>query len=69
MMTGGTQLVYDPGWGFRLMTVLTLTTGTALLMWLPIAGPFPELRFSLPVQMIFLFLQSIIPTVPAGTEP
>lgn len=40
--------------------------GTALLMWTPIAGPFPELRFSLPVQMIFLFLQSIIPTVPAG---
>ncbi len=39
---------------------------TALLMWLPIAGPLPELRFSLPVQMIYLFLQSIIPTVPAG---
>ena len=39
---------------------------TALLMWLPIAGPLPELRFALPVQMIYLFLQSIIPTVPAG---
>lgn len=39
---------------------------TALLMWLPVAGPLPELRFSLPVQMIYLFLQSIIPTVPAG---
>ena len=23
-----------PGWGFRLMTVLTLTTGTAFIMWL-----------------------------------
>ena len=27
-------LVYSPGWGFRLMTVLTLTTGTTLIMWL-----------------------------------
>jgi preprotein translocase subunit SecY len=31
---GGTQLVYNPGWGFRLMTVLTLTTGSAFIMWL-----------------------------------
>ena len=34
MMTGGLQLVYDPGWGFRLLTVLTLTTGSMLVMWL-----------------------------------
>ncbi|MBH23767.1 MAG: preprotein translocase subunit SecY [Myxococcales bacterium] len=27
-------IVTDPGWGFRLMTVLTLTTGTAFIMWL-----------------------------------
>ncbi len=26
--------VQAPGWGFRLMTMLTLTTGTAFLMWL-----------------------------------
>ncbi|MGH9183262.1 MAG: cytochrome c oxidase assembly protein [Acidimicrobiales bacterium] len=38
----------------------------ALLMWLPVAGPLPELRLSLPGQMGYLFLQSIIPTVPAG---
>ena len=30
----GAILVPDPGWGFRLMTMLTLTTGTALIMWL-----------------------------------
>jgi len=33
----GTQyagLVTDPGWSFRLLTVLALTTGTAFLMWL-----------------------------------
>ncbi|MDP9421188.1 MAG: cytochrome c oxidase assembly protein [Actinomycetota bacterium] len=39
---------------------------SALLMWLPVAGPLPELRLSLPGQMGYLFLQSIIPTVPAG---
>jgi preprotein translocase subunit SecY len=30
----GLPLVYDPGWGFRLMCVLTLTTGTSFIMWL-----------------------------------
>jgi len=30
----GTTLVFDPGWAFRLMTVITLTTGTAFIMWL-----------------------------------
>src|SRR5688572_17667460 len=33
-MAGGLPLVYNTGWGFRLMTVLTLTTGTAFIMWL-----------------------------------
>ena len=31
---GGLPLVYEPGWSFRLMTVLTLTVGTAFIMWL-----------------------------------
>ncbi|MBI5420354.1 MAG: preprotein translocase subunit SecY [Deltaproteobacteria bacterium] len=31
---GGASVVYNPGWGFRLMTVLTLTSGTAFIMWL-----------------------------------
>ena len=31
---GGLPLVYDPGWGFRLGCVLTLTTGTMFIMWL-----------------------------------
>lgn len=39
---------------------------TSLVMWLPVAGPFPELRPSLAVQMIYLFGQSILPTVPTG---
>jgi preprotein translocase subunit SecY len=33
-VAGGLPLVYNPGWGFRLMTVLTLTTGTTFIMWL-----------------------------------
>lgn len=30
----GALVVPDPGWSFRLMTVLTLTSGTAFIMWL-----------------------------------
>lgn len=30
----GTVIVPNPGWGFRLMTILTMTTGTAFIMWL-----------------------------------
>ena len=32
--SSGQALVYHPGWGFTLMTVLTLTTGSAFIMWL-----------------------------------
>ncbi|MBI4796977.1 MAG: preprotein translocase subunit SecY, partial [Deltaproteobacteria bacterium] len=32
--SGGMAVVLNPGWSFRLMTVLTLTTGTAFIMWL-----------------------------------
>jgi preprotein translocase subunit SecY len=31
---GGMAVVLHPGWSFRLMTVLTLTSGTAFIMWL-----------------------------------
>ena len=31
---GGASVVFEPGWGFRLMTMVTLTTGTAFIMWL-----------------------------------
>ncbi len=31
---GGGAVVYAPGWAFRLMTMVTLTTGTAFIMWL-----------------------------------
>src|SRR5947209_17622959 len=28
------QVVLNPGWGFRLLTMVSLTTGTAFIMWL-----------------------------------
>ena len=28
------EVVINPGWGFRLMTILTLATGTAFVMWI-----------------------------------
>jgi preprotein translocase subunit SecY len=31
---GGAPIVIFPGWGFRIMTVITLTAGTAFIMWL-----------------------------------
>lgn len=30
---GGAAVVIDPGWGFKIMTVITLTAGTAFIMW------------------------------------
>jgi cytochrome c oxidase assembly factor CtaG len=48
---------------------------TSFIVWLPVLSPLPEIpRLSPPPRMIFLFLQSVVPTVPAsfltfGTTP
>jgi preprotein translocase subunit SecY len=34
MAPGGAPVVIAPGWGFRLLTMITLTSGTAFIMWL-----------------------------------
>jgi putative membrane protein len=40
---------------------------TALIIWMPVLSPLPEIpRLSPPPRMIFLFLQSVVPTVPAS---
>ena len=39
---------------------------TGVLMWIPVMSPVKELRISLPGQMIYLFLMSVLPTVPGG---
>ncbi len=31
---GGGQFIQEPGWSFRIVTMITLTAGTAFLMWL-----------------------------------
>jgi putative membrane protein len=43
-----------------------LLVTSAFLFWIPVCGPFPELRISAPAQMIYLFITSIIPTVPGA---
>ncbi len=35
-------------------------------MWMPVAGPLPELRIGIPQQIVYLFLMSVLPTVPAA---
>lgn len=39
---------------------------TAILMWLPVCGPLPELHISVMSKMIYLFLNSVVATVPAA---
>lgn len=43
-----------------------LVVTSALLMWIPICGPAAEFRIGYGAKMIYLFLMSIVPTVPAG---
>jgi len=44
--------------------VLVVVAG--LLMWMPVCGPIPEFRMGVAGTMIYLFLQSVVPTVPAA---
>ena len=49
---------------FSIHTLLFLT---ATLMWLPVINKTPYLRtFNMPTRMVYLFAQSIVPTVPAS---
>ncbi len=43
-----------------------LVVTTATLMWCPVLGPFEELRLGHLGKCIYLFLMSVVPTVPAG---
>ena len=52
-----------------------LLLGSAIVMWWPVVSPLPELPpISRPAQLLYLFFQSLAPTIPAsfltfGTEP
>jgi putative membrane protein len=39
---------------------------TALVMWMPVCGPFREYHMGTPGKMVYLFLMSVVPTIPAG---
>ena len=55
----GSELIH-----FGLHAILV---GTALLMWMPVLSPMFEIpRLRYPAQMLYLFAQSIVPTVPAS---
>ena len=45
----------------------TLLFVTAILMWFPVVGPIPDIPRLAPLgQMGYLFLQSLVPTIPAS---
>ncbi len=39
---------------------------SSLLMWMPVVGPLPEMQIGPLGKCIYLFLQSIVPTIPAA---
>lgn len=43
-----------------------LVVSASLLMWMPVCGPVPEFRIGVAGAMIYLFLQSVVPTIPAA---
>ncbi|MCY4163360.1 MAG: cytochrome c oxidase assembly protein [bacterium] len=43
-----------------------LLFAAALAMWLPVCGPIAELQMRPPAKMVYLFLMSVVPTVPGG---
>lgn len=52
---------------FAHFTTHVVFVASALLMWWPVVDPLPELkRLQPPSKMLYLFLQSIVPTVPAS---
>ena len=38
----------------------------SLLMWMPVVGPLPELQMTALGKCIYLFMQSLVPTIPAA---
>jgi len=45
----------------------TVLVATSFMMWWPVIGRLPELpQLSAPSKMLYLFLQSVLPTVPAS---
>jgi putative membrane protein len=48
-------------------SVHVLLFGSSLIVWMPVLSPLPEIpRLAAPVRAVYLFLQSVVPTVPAS---
>jgi putative membrane protein len=47
-------------------TLHVLVVVSSLLMWIPVLGPNKEWQMGYGGKMIYLFLMSVVPTVPAG---
>lgn len=62
--SGIVNLSVENGPFHYLMHVLIF--GTALLLWVPVCGPFRELHMSPPGKMAYVFLMSVVPTIPAA---
>ncbi|UCE28401.1 MAG: preprotein translocase subunit SecY [Candidatus Coatesbacteria bacterium] len=60
---GGIPVVPDPGWGFRLLTILTMTAGTAFIMWL--GEKITEFGIGNGISLIIF--AGIIAAMPGGT--
>jgi len=43
-----------------------LVVTSSLLMWIPVVSPEPSLRIGYVARMIYLFLMSVVPTIPAA---
>jgi putative membrane protein len=43
-----------------------MVVASSLLMWMPVCGPVSEFRMGVAGTMIYLFLQSVVPTIPAA---
>ena len=46
--------------------VHVVLVSTSILMWLPVCGPLKEFQITPMAKMIYLFLNSVVATVPAG---
>lgn len=47
-------------------SVHLLVVTASLIMWIPVVGPWEELRLTPIAQCVYLFVQSILPTVPGA---
>jgi putative membrane protein len=59
------DLTLRSGWAHLIAHAVLLLS--AFIVWMPIVSPLPEIpRLVAPLRMAFLFLQSVVPTIPAS---